>query len=125
MEEIKKQTSKNDLREFIEASREHEAEFQGKKIIFKPLNSSDALIFLDLLISGKPFTDIIQNNEFIRIASVSLEVDQDDFKKTSPAFKIFVLNQLLEIGGYDFFWEQVKKTQEKVAEMMKRLGVEV
>jgi len=108
-----------DIKEFIQ-KKELEAEFKGKKIKFKPISAGDAMIFLDKLLSLDTLS-IIQDEDFCKIASKSLGVSVEEFKETYPEFRIFVVEQLMEVVDFPFFLQRLTELANKLQKMTETL----
>ena len=108
-----------DIKEFI-GKKEHKAEFRGKEITFKQIPAGDAMVFLDKVLNLDTLT-VINDEEFLQIGSKSLGVSVDDFKQTYPAFRIFVVEQLMEVIEFDFFLEKMSNLGKKVENIARRL----
>jgi len=118
--EVQEVKNQFDIKEFM-GKKEHKAEFRDKEIIFKPIPSGDAMVFLDKVLNSDTLT-VINDEEFLQIGSESLGISVDDFKQTYPAFRIFVVEQLLEVIDFDFFLERMANLAKKVETIAKKLS---
>jgi len=117
---IEAEKNQFDIKEFM-GKKEHKAEFKGKEITFKSIPSGDAMIFLDKVLNSDTLS-VRKDEEFLQIGSKSLGVSVDDFKQTYPAFRIFVVEQLLEVIEFDFFLEKMSNLGKKIEETARKLS---